>query len=243
VGQLLVCLLLLGAGLGLLSWLDLRSGSSQAPPEPLPAPVVEPPRETAQGLTTGGPVQFTLFGKESERRVLTGRSADSRSVNGMDVLDDVVLELFDPETDALELRVRARTARMRRMPSEGRLEPVWERELELEDVEVEALAGMPLAPLTFRSDRATVDVRAEGARTIRSDTPFSARSPELLIEGEGVVVELDAERLEIPRGGRVELRRAGAPPATFTARDDGGLVVRRPRPSSTRPAAPRSSCT
>jgi len=227
VRKLLLFLLLLGAGLFLLYWLDQRSRARGLgePVEPVP-PLPEASGEI-QGFQLGGRSQVTHYDDETKLPVYRIESADTRTEGGVDVLSGVTVELLDPQAlGVVQLRLYAERARPRRIVADG-LQPQWERRLPLEGVRAEVLSGMSLAPLTFETATALIDVSDATARRVQSDAPFEARSPELTLAGRGFEWNLDAEELVIHHAGHVELLRTGAAPATFTAGGDGPLQVRR----------------
>jgi hypothetical protein len=227
VRKLVVFLLLLGAGLYLLYWLDRRAqeGVVGAPPEEQPPAL---PPDQPGGLQPGGPTQFTYYDRATKRPLYKLRSADTQSSGGHDELTDVTLELFDPTVDErLELRVTAARARARRASSGG-LAPTWEDRYELEDVRAEILGGFPLAPLELRAASAVLAGLAEPAtRTVATEQPFSAHSPELVLSGTGFTWRVAAQELVIPRAGRAELLRAGSEPARLAAGPEGSLRLSR----------------
>jgi hypothetical protein len=229
VRKLLLFLLLLGAGLLLLYWFDRRS---REPAAPAPAPIVPsaPGAEPeAQGLKLEGRSQVTFFDKETHQRpVLTMTSEGTRTEGGVDLLTDVTLDLMDPEQPSVvQVRLRAREARPKRVPTANPLEPRWERRVELEGVEAQVLAGLPLAPLTFRTPTAVVDVTDPLQRKVTTDDAFSARSPELVLDGQGLVCLLDQQQFDVAHAGKVVLSRGTGVPATLTAGPQGTLQVRR----------------
>lgn len=222
--KLLVFLLLLGAGLFLLYWLDrsrLASGPKRADIPPVPGGETE---AGTQGFQPGGPSQLTLYDEETRLPLYKVKSEDTRTQDGEDVLTGVVLELFDRDTEGLvELRVHAERARMKRAESGTSLQPRWEKRLELEGVQAEILAGVTLAPLTFETPTARVDLADGRGRRFSGEAPFSGRSPELSFDGRGFDFRMDEGRLEIAHEGRIKLLRAGAVPATLTATGTGSL--------------------
>jgi len=227
VRKLLLFLLLLGAGLYLLYWLDERDrpdgpGPTDSAP---PTPVTE---GEADGFLPSGPSQLTIYDEETRLPLYKLESRDTRNEGGVDVMTDVDLALYDPEQEGLLLlRLRATRARMRRVESQGTLEPKWEDRLELQGVRADLEGGSPLAPLEFSCPTAMVDLRDPANRVVASEDPFSAESAELQLSGTGFQLELDRQVLEIPRKGHVELKRPGATPATLSATGAGRLTVRR----------------
>jgi hypothetical protein len=229
VRKFLVFLLLLGAGLYLLYWLDQRArgGGAGEPSEPVP-PLPEPSGQV-QGFQPGGRSQLTQYDDETKLPLYRIESADTRTEGGVDILTGVTIEFLDPkEMGVVQMRVLAESARARRIESAGGMQPQWEFQFPLEGVRAEALSGMALAPLVFETASARVDVRDPKARRVESDAPFQAHSPELTLAGRGFELDLDAEKLQIRHEGRVSLLRADVSPATFTAGGDGPLEVRRP---------------
>lgn len=226
--KLLFFLLLLGAGLFLLYWLD-RRGRGESPEE---APPDVPSRTSAdgpaQGLQPGGPSRLTRYDRETKRPLYEVRSEDTRSEGGFDVLSNVTLELFDAEHDEqVALRLWATSARAKRASVDG-LQPTWEGRFELEGVRAEVLTGIALAPLTFETARAVLEgLETLETRRVSTEEAFTAHSPELTLAGRGFDWRVARDELEILHGGRVELLRAGAAPATLTARGEGPLRVQR----------------
>ncbi len=226
--KLLFFLLLLGAGLFLLYQLD-RRGRPDLPDEPAPD---EQPRTAvdkgSQGLQPGGPSRLTRYDRETKRLLYEVRSEDTRSEGGFDVLSNVTLELFDPaREEVVALRLWATSARAKRASVDG-LQPTWEDRFELEGVRAEILAGIPLAPLSFETARAVVEgLETLETRRVSTELPFTARSPELALAGRGFEWRVARDELEILHGGRIELLRAGALPATLTARGEGPLRLQR----------------
>jgi hypothetical protein len=227
VRKLLLFLLLLGAGLLLLYWLDQRSRRIPALPEE-PLPTEREPASETQGLELGGRSQVTYFDDTTKLPVLRVESADTRTEGAVDVLTGVTVEVLDPEVEGVvQLRLRAERARPQRVAADGELQPQWEQRLPLEGVRAEVLTGAPLAPLTFETETAVVDLTDTKARKVSSADPFRASSTELTLDGRGFEWNLDEDRLVIHRGGHVELLRERAAPASFTAGGDGPLEVRR----------------
>jgi len=228
VRKLLLFLLLLGAGLYLLYWLDQRArGRSPGQPQE-PVPPLPEASGKIQGFQPGGRSQVTHYDKETKLPVYRLESADTRSEGGVDVLTGVTIELLDPKKmGVVQLRLYAEHARPRRIEPAGGLQPEWELRVPLEGVRAEVLSGVSLAPLVFETASALIDVSDEKARRVESEAPFEAHSPELTLAGSGFDWNLDAEQLVIRHGGHVELLRPGAAPASFTAGGDGPLEVRR----------------
>lgn len=225
--KLLVFLLLLGAGLFLLYWLDRRSREA-LPVEPEPA---RPPEQAAdtetQGFRPGGPSLLTLFDEETKLLLYRARSEDTHTEGAFEILTGVTFELFDPTTEGLlEVRLLAERARVKRTAGEG-LEPVWERRLELEGVRAQVLEGSPFAPLAFETAAATVDVTDARARKVQSAELFTVRAPELSLSGRGLEWNLDQSELVIQHAGDAELLRPGTLAARLRASEDGTLRVTR----------------
>ncbi len=226
--KLLLFLLLLGAGLFVLYWLDRRTNEPDTPePELERAPALEP-GASVQGLRPGGVSQLTKYDPVTKLPLYKARSEDTRTEEGgVDVLTGVTLELFDREVEGkAELRLTAERARVRRGPGTG-LEIDWEPRLELEGVRAEILSGIALAPLTFATATATVDLSDPTQRRVSTESAFSARAPEVVLVGQGFEWKIDLDELEIRRAGRVELLRPNAAPATLTASNEGPLRVYR----------------
>lgn len=226
--KILLFLLLLGAGLFLLYWLDQRGRAPEPdePGKPL-GPTPETGAET-QGFQLGGPSQVTRFDSETKLPQYRVASTDTRTEGGVDVLSGVTVELLDPSSEGVvQLRLRAERARARRIETDGELQPRWEDQYELEGVQAEVVTGIPLAPLTFETATARIDLGDPQARKVSSQDPFVSRSAELTLEGRGFEWNLDTERLVIQHGGRAVFLRPGATPASFTALGDGPLEVRR----------------
>jgi len=238
VKRLLWIVLFVGAALALLYWIDKQI---EEPPVPLHEPTPEVPSGPAnetQGMQFGGPTLFTKYDETTKRAAWILRSQDTETetdasgVTG-DVLSGVTLELFGlaPEPaagkDVLQARFTAARAHLVRLPDQLPTQPRWEESVRLEDVEVELLRGLALAPLTFHAPSAIVDLRQPLGRRVTTDEAFTANSPDLTVEGRGLDGQLDLGTLVIAHAGKVVLNRAVGAPATFAVRGDAAMQVRR----------------
>lgn len=225
-------LLLLGAGLLLLWWLDQESRPlvEQPPLAPTPPTSVPSPDE---GVRFGGRTSWSQYDPITENLVWRLEMRDVRYADSVDTLLDVTLELFDRErANALQAHIEAENARVRRLPppdgTPGRSpEPRWEMRLELENARARLVEGVPLAPIAFQAPNAILDATDPLDRTLVTEAVFSARSQELAIDGRGLDARLDQGLLELEHEGKVELRRATGKPARFEATGPGPVQVRR----------------
>ncbi|MSR61795.1 MAG: hypothetical protein EXS08_05050 [Planctomycetes bacterium] len=237
--RLIFIVLLLGAALTLLYWIDKQIEEPLAPiPEPTPRVPPEPANET-QGMQVGGPTLWTEYDKTTKRAAWILRSQDTATETDAssgatsDILSGVTLELFGPGPDSgagkdvLQARFTAARAHLVRVPDQAPTQPRWEKIVRVEDVEVELLRGLALAPLTFHAPTAVVDLRQPLARSVTTDDAFTARSTDLQVEGRGLEGQLDLGTLEIRHAGKVVLNRARGAPATFTVRGDAPMQLRR----------------
>jgi hypothetical protein len=223
VRKLLLFLLLLGAGLFVLYWLDKRGRARESGPTPAPEEVPVVPDSQTQGFQLDGPSQLTHYDEVTKRLLYKLHSKDTRTEGGVDLLTGVTLEVYDPEAEGvLQLRLEAERARPVREVTGG-LRPSWEDRLELEGVHAEILAGIPLAPLDFDTPAATIDLSDENARVVTGAERFTAVAPELTLAGVGFEWRIDEYEFTILREGRIELLRAGQAPATLAASGDGPL--------------------
>ena len=229
--KIVLFLLLFAAGLALLWWLDRRSRPSEVGPpvEPTPPASVPTPDE---GVRFGGRTTWAQYDAVTENLVWRLEMRDVRHAEQVDTLLDVTLELFDREReDVLQARIEAESARVRRLApdgSEGReTQPRWEMRLEMQNARARLVDGVPLAPITFQAPSAIIDATDPLDRTLTTEAVFSARSPELAIDGRGLQAELDRGLLELAHEGKVELRRAAGEPARFESTGPGPMQVRR----------------
>ena len=231
--KLLLFLLLFAAGVALLLWLDRRSRPVPEPMPELPAPRPEEPEPEQGGVRFGGRTTWAQYDEATKNLVWRLEMRDVRYETEQDVLLDVTLELHDPALEGhLQARLQAARARVKRVPSPAgerapELQPLWEMRVELEEVQVQLVDGLPLAPITFQAPTAAVDATDPSNRLLSSDALFTARSQELAIDGRGLRAELDRGWLEIRREGKVELRRAQQDPVVFASTGDGPVQVRR----------------
>jgi len=233
--KLLGFLLLFAAGVALLLWLDRRSRPEPETPPALPPPRTDEPEPEQGGVRFGGRTTWAQYDETTKNLVWRLAMRDVRYETASDVLLDVTLELHDPALSGrLQARLQAARARVKRVPSPagqaaeraGDMQPLWEMKVELEEVQVQLVEGLPLAPITFLAPSATIDATDPTNRVLTSDALFSARSQELAIDGRGLRAELDRGWLEIKREGKVELRRAQGQSATFAATGPGPVQVR-----------------
>lgn len=234
--KLFVFLLLFAAGVALLLWLDRRSRPEPERPPERPTPRPTEPEPEQGGVRFGGRTTWAQYDETTKNLVWRLAMRDVRYETESDVLLDVTLELYDPQVpERLQARLQAARARVKRVPSPAgevdapatELQPLWEMKVELEEVQVQLVEGLPLAPITFQAPSATVDATDPSNRVLSSDALFVARSQELAIDGRGLRAELDRGWLEIRREGQVELRRAQGESATFAATGPGPVQVRR----------------
>lgn len=234
--KLLVFLALFAAGVALLLWLDRRSRPEPETPPAPPAPRVEEPEGEQGGVRFGGRTTWAQYDETTKNLVWRLEMRDVRYETESDVLLDVTLELHDPAASGrLQARLQAARARVKRVPSPAgeasaraaELQPLWEMKVALEEVQVQLVEGLPLAPISFQAPTATVDATDPANRLLSSEALFAARSQELAIDGRGLRAELDRGWLEIRREGKVELRRAQGESATFEATGPGPVQVRR----------------
>ena len=240
--KILAFLLLFGGGLVLLWSLENRSPKG-AEPVPLPregGPELSEGLPSEPGMQLGGGGQIILYagaeGRTQDRRTFLHIDyEDSRTEGNVDVLQKVSAELFDPasETTTKQADIVTNGARLVRLTGDDERDLGYENRVRLQGVKASFLQGVFLAPLTFESSEAVLNALQPVDRRIESPQRFTLSSPRLDAGGEGILMHLDADLLEVTRRGWLVFHapqedpgEAGPTTARFSSLEEGALQVR-----------------
>jgi len=229
VRRTLVFLLLFGAGLAILWWLE-RSGRPPARQETTLAPEAPAPSPGDQGaLSIAGTFEATQYDPITGRALLRLRSENSRTEEGVDLFERARIELLEPATGDPSATLRAGVARLQRKAGSPSLRPEHENRVELETVEAEFQSGVPLAPLSVRAPEAYIDATDPSHRLLvaRNQVRFEAGGGALRGEGTGAFLDVDERRLELALNAWVELVDSSRKIARLVSLGRGPLQIRR----------------
>jgi hypothetical protein len=227
VRRTLVFLLLFGAGLALLWWLERRGRPAPAIVEPPPGDLPAEPGQ--ESLSIGGRFTAIQYDPITGRALFRIRSDESQTVEGADLFGQARIDVLEPATGEPRATMTAGKARLVRRGDSPALPPEHEDRAELEDVVAEFRSGMPLVPLVVRAPRATIDATDASRRTLvgREGVDFDAASGALRGAGPGLTVRVDERSFDLAQDAWVELDEGGGRTARLTSLGTGPIQVRR----------------
>jgi len=235
IKKLAAFVVLFGAGIGVLAWLDSKDGVEVPGPPP-----EDDARSSADLGTPGvvsmwGPQEFATYDPTQGGLESRLRAEDSRVEGGNEqVLLDVAIDIFEPNTADRIASVKSERALVTLEEIADEIIPRPSDEVRLEDVVVDVRAGTRFAPLVLESTRLTAYLAAQRFTT---DEPVVARSNDVDLEGEGCTFDLTAGRLVFVRDGEATVRAVTNTGEERTARlwSRGPLEVVRPPGVGARP--------
>lgn len=243
--KLLLFLAVFGTGLGILLLLSRPRG-----PREQGGPRSEPPREEQpsvplpEGEGQEGPVMrarlsgplalrhFDPDDPEAPYPLYELSAKDVRTLHEeLHELSGIEVRMFDARTGELRSTLEAKRgeARFRASLDRSAIRPTGP--LELWEVELTMLGGVPAAPLTLRVPRLAVEL---DERIFRSSDPVRLDGQGLVATSIGLVLDEARERLELTRQGALDLWVDERTRVELYATGPGAIVVTRD------PAAPRT---